>query len=291
MVNYIFGDIQGVKEGDRFKDRLALRNAGIHLMPVNGIDGNRQVGCSSIVLNGGYIDDFDSGDEIIYTGHGGNDTSSKRQISDQSWDSLGNKALLISEMLGLPVRVTRGHKHKSKFSPPTGYVYGGLYRVTEHFENIGKDSFLICRYKLQKIKTSYSEQINLQQEFFEADKESKRLETTILRIIRDTKLSQDFKKLYNYTCQVCEIRISIKGIGYAEAAHIRPLGRPHNGQDKSNNLLCLCPNHHVMLDKGIIAIENNFDLIGIDGKLSVHKNHFIEKQNLEYNKNNIFINY
>lgn len=96
--------------------------------------------------------------------------------------------------------------------------------------------------------------------------------------------------MYNFTCQVCEIRISIKGIGYAEAAHIRPLGRPHNGQDKLNNLLCLCPNHHVMLDKGIIAIENNYNLLGIDGKLNVHKHHVIEKNNLEYNKINIFIN-
>jgi hypothetical protein len=33
-----------------------------------------------------------------------------------------------------------------------------------------------------------------------------------------------------------------------EAAHIRPLGAPHNGPDTWDNTLCLCPNHHVPFD-------------------------------------------
>ena len=33
-----------------------------------------------------------------------------------------------------------------------------------------------------------------------------------------------------------------------EAAHIRPLGAPHNGPDTLDNTLCLCPNHHVPFD-------------------------------------------
>jgi hypothetical protein len=35
-----------------------------------------------------------------------------------------------------------------------------------------------------------------------------------------------------------------------EAAHIRPLGAPHNGPDTLDNTLCLCPNHHVLFDHG-----------------------------------------
>lgn len=53
MPEYIFGEVDGVNEGAAFENRLALREAGIHLAPVAGIDGNPTVGASSIVLNGG----------------------------------------------------------------------------------------------------------------------------------------------------------------------------------------------------------------------------------------------
>ena len=161
MVNYIFGDISKINEGDSFINRQALREARIHLTLVAGIDGNPNVGASSIVLNGGYVDDFDLGDEIIYTGHGGNDPNSKKQIANQSWNSSGNKALIVSEMHGLPVRVTRGFKHKSPFSPKEGYVYGGLYYVTEHFEDKGKNGFIICRYRLEKVEPILKKEFNI----------------------------------------------------------------------------------------------------------------------------------
>ena len=34
------------------------------------------------------------------------------------------------------------------------------------------------------------------------------------------------------------------------------LGAPHNGPDVSGNVLCLCPNHHVLVDKGTIWIDS-----------------------------------
>jgi putative restriction endonuclease len=136
-----------IKEGAFFKDREELRKAGIHSPNVAGIDGNSKDGAVSIVLNGGYIDDYDQGDLIIYTGHGGN--KDRKQIEDQSWNSSGNNALIISELRGLPVRVTRGWKHDSKYSPKEGYKFGGYYRVTRHFTQIGKHGFLICRFQLE----------------------------------------------------------------------------------------------------------------------------------------------
>jgi predicted restriction endonuclease len=42
---------------------------------------------------------------------------------------------------------------------------------------------------------------------------------------------------------------------YSEAAHIKPLGNPHDGPDKAGNLLVLCPNHHLQLDRGVISLE------------------------------------
>lgn len=291
MAKYTFGNIAGLTEGAHFKDRAALREAGVHLALVAGIDGSPKTGASSIVLNGGYIDDVDLGKEILYTGHGGNDPNSKKQIADQSWDASGNKALIVSELKGLPIRVTRGYKHKSTFSPLTGYLYGGLYRVINHFEAIGKDSYKICKYQLEKITDfDFVQDIEKEAELPEGKKYTERIPTSTLRIIRDTDLSKKIKELYDFKCQVCGTRISVRDVPYAEAAHIRPLGKPHNGSDSPGNILCLCPNHHVMFDKGAFTIDDDFSLIGISGELFVKNNHIIEKENLIYHREHIFIN-
>lgn len=285
MAEIIFGEIRGISEGDIFKDRKALAGAGIHRPLVAGIDGNRSSGSSSIVLNGGYVDDEDLGDVIIYTGHGGNDSSTKKQISDQSWEDGGNKGLLISELHGLPVRVSRGPKHKTKYSPKEGYQYGGLYLVTGHFYEKGKDGFGICRYRLEKLSTIASDKLEFQEsEEDGVNEQPSRIPTTILRIVRDTKLSRAVKEMYDYTCQVCGLRIEFNGIGYAEAAHIRPLGKPHNGRDVLGNLLCLCPNHHVMFDKGHFTIDGNYQLVGVEGILNVKNGHIIDRKNIEYHR-------
>ena len=34
------------------------------------------------------------------------------------------------------------------------------------------------------------------------------------------------------------------------------LGKPHNGPDVIDNILCLCPNHHVLFDGGGIYIDD-----------------------------------
>ncbi len=116
-----------------------------------GIDGNGEDGAAAIVLSGGYQDDEDLGDEIIYTGHGGNDSATGNQIADQSWTSPGNLGLVVSRQRNLPVRVIRGYRHNSPFSPITGYRFGGLYLVVDHWEEIGISGFRICRFKLLKL--------------------------------------------------------------------------------------------------------------------------------------------
>jgi predicted restriction endonuclease len=35
---------------------------------------------------------------------------------------------------------------------------------------------------------------------------------------------------------------------YVEAHHLKPLGRPHDGPDVAQNMICVCPNCHVLLD-------------------------------------------
>jgi hypothetical protein len=70
------------------------------------------------VVSGGYIDDEDFGDELIYTGHGGNDPATKQQIADQELDAPGNAGLARSQLDGLPVRVIRGASGDPAYSPP-----------------------------------------------------------------------------------------------------------------------------------------------------------------------------
>lgn len=285
MAKIHFGDINGILEGTLFKDRVELSKKGIHRPNQAGIDGNGKEGVSSIVLNGGYVDDMDFGDEIIYTGHGGN--KNNRQVADQSWDDTGNKGLLLSEMNALPVRVTRGARHKSEWSPVEGYRFAGLYSVVEHFQQRSKSNanFTVCRFRLVKQGAEHKLSAELTAR---GSKTPNRVLTSTLRIVRDTEVSRQVKKMYNFQCQICDTTIEVQGVRYAEAAHIKPLGRPHNGSDTPDNVLCLCPNHHVMLDKGVISIKQNFNLFGLTGELILHKNHLIASENLKYHREHIY---
>jgi hypothetical protein len=75
----IVGDVGGIDVGTTFQNRKALCEARVHNMTMHGISTDGL----SIVLSGGYVDDVDDGDEVIYTGEGGRDSKSGRQIADQ----------------------------------------------------------------------------------------------------------------------------------------------------------------------------------------------------------------
>jgi putative restriction endonuclease len=290
-----FGEIDGIEEGDWFEGRKEMMPAGFHRKWGSGIDGNGKEGTAAIVLSGGYEDDSDDGDIIIYTGAGGNDPNSGKQISDQTWTNPGNAGLIKSMDEGLPVRVIRGFKHKSHFSPKSGYSYAGLYNVIDAWQEIGKSGFKICRFKLvyagsdidrASVEEIETQQINAENLILDHGiREKKRTEGTVLRIVRDTQLAITVKVLYNHECQVCGTAIPTKSGFYAEGAHIKPLGKPHNGDDSLANLLCLCPNHHVMFDKGSISITEKLEIIGAEnGNLFVHEKHFIDKDNISYHR-------
>lgn len=88
---------------------------------------------------------------------------------------------------------------------------------------------------------------------------------TIDRIIRDTKISKKIKNLYQNSCQVCGVKLVTPDGDYSEGAHIIPLGAPHHGPDKESNILCLCPNHHVLLDKFSITFAADGQVSGNEG--------------------------
>lgn len=90
----VFGEIEGFPEGHRFEGRKEMMPNSFHRNSGYGIDGNQKEGTSAIVLSGGYEDDEDEGDQIIYTGAGGNDPNTNKQIENQSWKNRGNAGLL-----------------------------------------------------------------------------------------------------------------------------------------------------------------------------------------------------
>lgn len=80
------------------------------------------------------------------------------------------------------------------------------------------------------------------------------------RILRDTEVTKRIKSAHDHHCQICGLTLELPGgKKYAEGHHIRPLGEPHNGPDIEENVICVCPNHHVLLDYG--AMELSPDII------------------------------
>ena len=115
----------------------------------------------------------------------------------------------------------------------------------------------------------------------EAGSEPDRSQTTIYRILRDSRLAREIKMLYSYRCQICEEAIRLDSqTSYAEAHHIQPLGQPHFGPDMASNILCLCPNHHVTLDYGAITLKLD--------DLNLHAVHQVSENFLEYHNRYIF---
>ncbi|PKA59214.1 Histone-lysine N-methyltransferase, H3 lysine-9, H3 lysine-27, H4 lysine-20 and cytosine specific SUVH2 [Apostasia shenzhenica] len=152
----IIGSIPGILVGDVFLYRMELCVVGLHGQVQAGIDfitaNQSPTGKSiatSIVVSGGYEDNFDCGTELIYTGHGGKAKNVFRQRDHQKLER-GNLALVGSYNYGIEVRVIRSANSDRS---PTGkaYVYDGLYKVIKHWTEPGVSGFSVYKYKLVRI--------------------------------------------------------------------------------------------------------------------------------------------
>ena len=279
-----FGEISGYPIGSVFRNRSELHISGVHKPLEAGISGSSLDGADSIVLNGGYVDDIDEGNYVIYTGHGGRNNSG-RQIKDQEITSSGNWGLKNSCDEGIPVRVVRGPKGDPRWSPAssTGYRYDGLYLVERYWSERGADGYRIWRYRLERIDTS----ISLANEAYGT---VERRTVITDKPIRNARLAQKLKKDYDFSCQICSTRLTSPAGPYAESAHIKPLGRPDNGPDVKANMLCLCPNHHKLLDSGGIVINDEHQVIQLPnnlaiGTLTLKNHHRIESEFINWHRN------
>lgn len=269
--------------GAIFENRKAVAASGLHKQEVRGI-WTQKGEALSIVLSGGYEDDEDHGSVIIYTGEGGQDRSSGKQNADQHLTG-SNIALVKSKQQNTLINVIRGSKHKSPFSPQEGYQYAGKYTVKDYWPDIGKSGHRIYRFELVQVEGSPADIKPSRSMPNYEPAPTRRKTVTNERVIRDTKQSREVKELYNFACQVCgnAIKLPLGGL-YSEGAHIRPLGKPHDGPDHTSNILSLCPNHHVMFDNYAFTIDpTNLRLVGlVSGKLIVHPEHLINLDHVTY---------
>ncbi|TFY76726.1 hypothetical protein EWM64_g7284 [Hericium alpestre] len=166
------GPLSDLAVGQTFNNRQELSVAHVHRPTVAGIWGG-YIGAYSVVVSGGYDDDLDEGETVIYTGAGGRGKDdegtygvlpaqyclvnqrltlhslqgNKPQTEDQTFKHDDNRALQKSAERKTPVRVIR------KLSTSTGgtyYRYDGLYDVTSAELKDGKSGYKICQFKFKR---------------------------------------------------------------------------------------------------------------------------------------------
>jgi putative restriction endonuclease len=277
------GQIPGTGVGQTFPSRQSLFDAGVHRALQAGIAGYGDgAPAESIVLSGGYPDDVDEGDKIIYTGQGGQDQPRGRQVRDQT-ATLGNLGLMRACDQGEPVRVIR--------KVGSEYRYEGLYRIERYWRERGRDGPFIYRFKLVQAQVEVvtalppAPIVGAARVTPTGNPAPSTVRQTVARVVRDTQVSRHVKAAHRNRCQVCGITLTVPSGTYAEAAHVRPLGAPHFGPDTIDNVICLCPNDHVLFDKGAIWIDDGL-LVQPAGTplLDPHLNP-IELEHVRYHRN------
>ena len=93
--NLFFGELENVKLDKFLRIEMNFLKARVHGPTMSGIWGRESEGACSIVLSGGYEDDIDDLNYILYTGQGGQDKPGGKQVADQEYVR-GNKALVLS---------------------------------------------------------------------------------------------------------------------------------------------------------------------------------------------------
>ncbi|GAB4822031.1 hypothetical protein N2152v2_009077 [Parachlorella kessleri] len=143
------GHPPGVEVGRTFVGRCELAAAGVMGDFMRGIDRRGEDPSHAVCVSGGYEDDLDHGDWLIYTGEGGRD-SAGNQVADQEW-TRGNKALWDAFLQGLPVRVVRGSKENK-----LQYQYDGLYQIVRAGREANSNKVMVCKFWMVGIPGHYN---------------------------------------------------------------------------------------------------------------------------------------
>lgn len=252
----IIGNVPDIAVGTVFVNRRPLAEAGVHRMRMHGIAWTTDGPAESIVQSGGYEDDEDWGDTLLYTGMGGNDGG--RQVADQELRA-GNLALVRSLELQTPVRVVRGANHVGPFSPREGFRYDGLYRVIDAFFERGRAGFFVWRFVLQRAEVA-------------------------IAVAPPTRVQRRVIEMYEGACQVCGYTPRRRSGLAALPWHLRPLHRPHGGEDAIANLLCVCSTHAQELDAGVLRLRDDGMVLGAPWRLRLADGHQLDATAMRYRR-------
>ncbi|KNA20959.1 hypothetical protein SOVF_047620 [Spinacia oleracea] len=151
------GGVPGVEIGDIFFFRMEMCVLGLHAPSMAGIDymtvkteAEDEPLAVSIVSSGGYDDDAEDQDVLVYTGQGGgNYNNSGKAASDQKLER-GNLALEKSSRRGNQIRVIRGIRDTSNPSLKI-YVYDGLYTIQESWIEKAKSGANLFKYRMVRL--------------------------------------------------------------------------------------------------------------------------------------------
>jgi euchromatic histone-lysine N-methyltransferase len=146
------GPVPGVQIGDIFFYRIEMNILGLHVPTMAGIDflpathvGKDGRLAVSIISSGGYENDEDDTDTLVYTGHGGNSRFVKH---DQKLER-GNLALMNSAKKKNQIRVVRGVEDPFINSGKI-YIYDGIYRIEDSWMDTAENGFNVFKYKLRR---------------------------------------------------------------------------------------------------------------------------------------------
>ncbi|KAF5816293.1 putative histone-lysine N-methyltransferase chromatin remodeling SET family [Helianthus annuus] len=152
-----YGPVPGVEVGDEFQYRVELFLVGIHRLLQGGIDyvkkGNKFFAVS-VVASGGYDNEVDKPDCLMYSGAGG--VGKDKSYENQKLER-GNLALKNNVDLKYPVRVIRGYKVKPPESSDsnnkvlTTYIYDGLYTVESCNQVTGPKGNMVFKFELKRV--------------------------------------------------------------------------------------------------------------------------------------------
>ncbi|KAG6500629.1 histone-lysine N-methyltransferase, H3 lysine-9 specific SUVH1-like [Zingiber officinale] len=146
------GSIPGVEVGDIFYFRFEMNLIGLHTPSMAGIDylttrfGDKDEPVAICVVSaGGYENEEDDVDVLIYSGQGGSGKHENKPV-DQKLER-GNLALDRSSHRKNQIRVVRSAKD---INCPTGkiYIYDGLYKIESSWIEKAKAGFNMFKYKL-----------------------------------------------------------------------------------------------------------------------------------------------
>lgn len=218
-------------------------------------------------------------------------------ISKLPGHPVANTSLLIGRVVSGVYNKLLNFRHLDPRDDRAGFSGGGemTVRVWDEFYDQGAEELDWSRLELAYLDLWHPTSVeppSPSQEKTSPPEPSSEVEfksAVTIRRVRDSRVSTWVKVLYDHRCQVCGLRLVGPNGVYAEGAHIRPLGRRHSGPDSVDNVLCLCPNHHVLLDLGAITLGADGAILdvsgcGVSGKLRVASEHELNPDHFAYHR-------